>query len=489
MKTKQTLVCGARNLCFALAAIFALAFIACGDGSGDDKTDGKKFTVTFNSDGGSDVDAQTITKGDKAAKPADPTKAWTGTLPAGLHTGIPDSDHFDGWQKDGAAYDFDTPVTADITLTAKWTAPNHPTPPIDLSTRSEANIIAKSVAYINADDSGATAYTLALDENVDNVATIIHNKDGVTLTITSVDTTERIISNGTATGTVFVVYRTNTAASGAKLVIDGNITLQGKDNNNAAVVSVQESIHELKGNAKITGNTNTSSSNGGSNGGGGVRAEGNASNRATVTMSGNAEISGNTMGNGGGGVYLQGPADLTMSGNAAIKSNTGSGFGSGGIFAGGNASNRVTITMSGNAEISGNTSAPTFAGAIASGGGVYLSNASLTMSGNASIKNNTATGSSNAQGGGVSLTANSTFTMNGGEISGNSATSDTGTAQGGGVNIGKTAAEFIVASEAVKANIKNNTVTSTGTGTATGPQVYKNTNGVFKVGGVAADTY
>lgn len=63
-------------------------------------------TVTFNSNGGSSVASQTVTSGEKATKPADPT----------LY------DHtFVEWQDEtGIAFNFDTPITEDITLTAKW---------------------------------------------------------------------------------------------------------------------------------------------------------------------------------------------------------------------------------------------------------------------------------------------------------------------------------------------------------------------------------
>ena len=65
------------------------------------------YTVTFDSDGGSAVAPQTVTIGGKAQKPADPTKkGFT----------------FDSWQTpQGAAFDFGSPVEADITLKAKWT--------------------------------------------------------------------------------------------------------------------------------------------------------------------------------------------------------------------------------------------------------------------------------------------------------------------------------------------------------------------------------
>ncbi|MCM1368472.1 MAG: InlB B-repeat-containing protein [Roseburia sp.] len=67
-------------------------------------------TVTFNSNGGSSVDEQTIAEGGKATKPTDPTK---------------DNYNFGGWYSDSAltkAFDFDTAVTANTTLYAKWDA-------------------------------------------------------------------------------------------------------------------------------------------------------------------------------------------------------------------------------------------------------------------------------------------------------------------------------------------------------------------------------
>ena len=67
------------------------------------------FTVTFNTgEGGSAVAAAKVEKEAKAVKPADPTK---------------DGFVFYTWFKEAAfenEYDFDTPVTADITLYAKW---------------------------------------------------------------------------------------------------------------------------------------------------------------------------------------------------------------------------------------------------------------------------------------------------------------------------------------------------------------------------------
>jgi len=90
-------------LCAVLLCV-SVALIACSE----------KCTVTFDTDGGSSVAAQTVNKGEKAARPQDPTKT--------------DADYyytFDNWYVDanfGTVYDFDTPVTADLTLYAKFTA-------------------------------------------------------------------------------------------------------------------------------------------------------------------------------------------------------------------------------------------------------------------------------------------------------------------------------------------------------------------------------
>ena len=80
---------------------------------------GTTYTVTFNANGhGTAPAAQTVEEGKTATKPTDPTAAgWI----------------FGGWFKEAActnAYDFSTPVTANITLYAKWTedssAPTNP---------------------------------------------------------------------------------------------------------------------------------------------------------------------------------------------------------------------------------------------------------------------------------------------------------------------------------------------------------------------------
>ena len=64
-----------------------------------------KYTVTFDENGGSDVDNQTVAHGMKATEPATTREGYT----------------FVRWNNGEDAYDFNTVVTSDLTLTAEWT--------------------------------------------------------------------------------------------------------------------------------------------------------------------------------------------------------------------------------------------------------------------------------------------------------------------------------------------------------------------------------
>ena len=78
------------------------------------------YTVSFNSKGGSNVTSQIITGGQKAARPDDPTKTAI----------VSESYIFAGWYTSTdegntlsvSVFDFDTAITSDITLYAKWTS-------------------------------------------------------------------------------------------------------------------------------------------------------------------------------------------------------------------------------------------------------------------------------------------------------------------------------------------------------------------------------
>lgn len=70
-------------------------------------TEAKKYTVKFDSNGGSKVSSKEVTSGSKVSKPSNPTR-----------TGY----KFGGWTINNKAYDFNSKVTSNITLVAKWTA-------------------------------------------------------------------------------------------------------------------------------------------------------------------------------------------------------------------------------------------------------------------------------------------------------------------------------------------------------------------------------
>lgn len=73
------------------------------------------YTVRFDTAGGSSVPEQTIDHGQKVTEPAAPTReGYT----------------FTGWLLDGRPFDFATPITGDITLTAGWEESGEPAPTI-----------------------------------------------------------------------------------------------------------------------------------------------------------------------------------------------------------------------------------------------------------------------------------------------------------------------------------------------------------------------
>jgi len=75
------------------------------EGGPEQVADSAKVAVTFNTDGGTSVAEEKVLRGQKMSKPAAPTKSG--------YT-------FTGWEDANGAYDFNTPVIAPLTLTARW---------------------------------------------------------------------------------------------------------------------------------------------------------------------------------------------------------------------------------------------------------------------------------------------------------------------------------------------------------------------------------
>jgi len=190
--------------------------------------------------------------------------------------------------------------------------------------------------------------------------------------------------------------------SGQTVILKGDITLQGRNDNDASLVRINNGgTFRMEGNSTIMGNTSRDGGGVYINGGTFTMSDGFISGNScdssgyvgggvyvgeggTFTMSGGT-ISGNTCGvrpssaiqGGGGGVYVDGKGILTMSGGT-ISSNTSS-RGIGGVYV------RGKFTMSGG-TISSNM-----------GGGVYVYRGEFLMKGG-TISSNTAN-----NGGGVSI--------------------------------------------------------------------------------------
>ena len=102
----------------------------------------KQYIVTFNSNGGSTVASQTVEEGSKVTKPANPTR---------------DGYKFECWLLNGTEYNFNSAITGNITLTAKWVQKTYTikveavdpfSPDVTLSVYEEGNKITfKSIKY------------------------------------------------------------------------------------------------------------------------------------------------------------------------------------------------------------------------------------------------------------------------------------------------------------------------------------------------------
>jgi len=379
------------------------------------------YTVAFNSNSGSNVATQTINSGGTATRPANPTRSG--------YT-------FVDWYGDSdltTVYNFNTPVTGNIMLYARWDIVSIPPGSILVS-----NTIEWENALVNIQNGGSSKeYTIFV---LGNVAV-----PGITADITA-NTGFGINNNVTVTlqgnGKLYLNSRGSIIRldNSQTLIIDSTtLTLEGRridlnnsaQNNNTTIVYIQNGgMLKLKkgiiaNNISITEqgsgvyvgygssfnmeggyiNSNTASVSSNNGYGGGVY------NNGTFTMSG-GEISGNSSGGSssayGGGVYNNNNGIFIMS-DGKISGN--SAYNGGGVYI-----NSGTFTMSGG-EINGNN-APNM------GSGVFIRFGSFNMEGG-TISGNAIT----YHGGGVATFSN--FTKTGGVIYGNDAGVNSNTAQNG----------------------------------------------------------
>ena len=113
------------------------------------------FTVTFNTDGGSSVSDQTVEKGNKVVKPANPTKeGYT----------------FDCWTVGLLEFNFNTAINQNITLTARWTRNADPSTPV----------VRHTVKFIDWD--GTVLKTEVVEDGKDATAPTNPVRNGYTFT-------------------------------------------------------------------------------------------------------------------------------------------------------------------------------------------------------------------------------------------------------------------------------------------------------------------
>jgi len=387
----------------ALALVFGMTVVGCGDGGGDNNNPfiGSWTGSAVNPAG--TVETVTITFAEST---------WTMTYSIGAQ-GRPTAGTYT-WSDNTAVLTADTGQSQTITITGNTIrmgevtlskSSGGETPGGDGNTVEGATLAAK-LEWLRNNAQSNTTYTITVSANEsirsEDAGMEYPGKNGITIIILGSGST-RIISLS-SNGSLFSVR------NGVKLILDNNITLQGKSGNTyTGVVSINSGGElEMKTGSKITGND-----------GSGVYVGG------TFTMNGGT-ISGNT----GGGVFVSVDGTFTMNGGEISGNSNSSGGGVFVAYGSGSKSGGSFIMNSG--KISGNT-------ATSGGGGVIVSSgSSSTEQGGSFIMNGgEISGNTADNGGGVQISSltgnNGIFTMNGGTISGNTAKGST--FGGGGVYV------------------------------------------------------
>jgi hypothetical protein len=211
----------------------------------------------------------------------------------------------------------------------------------------------------NAESNNAYSVEINADENSLPQTLSYVGRSGITIIMNGVGGMRTI--NLSAQGTLFTIN------SGVTLILDNNITLNGRSGNNRCLVWIDSG--------------------------------------GTMIMNTGTKIAGNSTSSNGGGVYIN-SGTFTMNGGEISGNTVGGGYSGGGVDV-----PSGTFTMNGG-EISGNT-------AIKYGGGVCVTGGTFTMTGG-TISGNTAYD----VGGGVCSIISGSFRMSGGVIYGGNAADD-----------------------------------------------------------------
>jgi len=359
MKTKRT-------LWRAIGASAIIALIGFGVAGCDNGNSVTIHTVTFNTHGGSDVQSQAVEEGQRATMPAPPTRAdhnfvgwftaeaggtafnfntpitgpttiharWEpvqqtpdthtvtfnlggGTWDAELKVQVQDNDTVDqpmvvptkpgyafaGWYTaatDGTAFDFDEPITQNTTIYARW---------LDAASVPGANLAAQLTWLQNNAQTGGE-YVIQLTGDISSAPnTLAFGTRSFTIILRGVGEMRTV--SVSSDGSLFTI------GSSVTLVLDNNVTLQGRTGNNSALVQVDAGgTFVMNEGSRVTGNTNASGSAGG--GGGGVRVVGGLFAMYCGEISNNASYY-----FGGGGVQITGENGIFRMHGGTISGNTG----------------------------------------------------------------------------------------------------------------------------------------------------------------------
>lgn len=336
-----------KNISFAGIVIsFITIFLACsGPASPGMKPEPEPkitHTVHFNSNGGSRVANQMVPENENAAIPVDPVRYPS----AGLYEGNEISIHdyfpvFRGWYNEEELWDFNTIITEDITLTAKW---NYDSSKVPVKAASDYDF-EELIDYANA---VPKPYVLILDTDV-TVSTQTLSQKGLNLIIMGTCEEKKIIlSSQSAQGILFDIGKKG--ITGIQLTLGKNITLVGKKGNTSPLIIVQEGSHFImQEGSKITGNHSLAAFSDKDSAGSTVLVK-----FANFTMKG-GEITGNSNNYKdfkGGIVFITNGSKFNMEGGSIIGEKNDIGNSDVSVFFDTNQTHMaLSFTLSGNAQI------------------------------------------------------------------------------------------------------------------------------------------
>ncbi len=244
MKDKKTIIIGV----IAIIAIIVILLLLKGCGA-------KEYTVTFDSNGGTPVNSQTIKEGGKATKPSNPTR---------------EGYDFDGWYlnlSDPNAYDFNTEVKADLKLIAKWSQKTIESEELSLSSSNVSLKVDETMTLeVNLPD-GVTLSDLVWSSSNESIVKVSSNgkltaiKAGsATITVKTKDGKYSVTCNVTVTGDDVAVTKVSISGSnavtvGSTITLKATVTPTDATNKKVTWTSSNPKVASVDANGKVKGLT------------------------------------------------------------------------------------------------------------------------------------------------------------------------------------------------------------------------------------------